>query len=275
MIPFTKMHGLGNDFIVLDARTDDLSFGPAEAMAMADRRRGVGCDQLILIEPPRVEGALAYLHIFNADGSVSEACGNGTRCVAATLIEEIGALDVTIETAAGLLKVTATDDGQFTVNMGKVRLDWQEIPLTKACNTLHLNIKAGVLNDAVAVNIGNPHCVFFVEEVEAVDLAELGPEIENAALFPERTNVEVATVIDEHHIRMRVWERGVGITPACGSGACATLVAANLRNLTGRKVTVSLDGGNLMIEWLESGDILMTGPVSVSFSGFWNGVDID
>ncbi len=275
IIPFTKMHGLSNDFVVLDVRTSNLLLDPAEARLMADRRLGVGCDQIILIEPSKTEGALAYLRILNADGSASEACGNGTRCVAAMLMEETGKSEVVVETTAGLLRVTETDDGQFTVNMGEVRYDWKAIPLAKECDTLHLSIEAGSLIDPVAVNVGNPHCVFFVEDVHAVDLAKLGPKIEHATLFPERTNVEVASVLDERNIRMRVWERGVGITPACGSGACATLVAAHRRNLVNRKVTVILDGGDLTIEWLESGDILMTGPVSVSFSGTWNGMVID
>ncbi len=274
MIPFTKMHGLGNDFVVFDARAGNITLEPAEARAIADRHRGIGCDQLILIEPPRDAAALAYLHILNADGSESAACGNGTRCVAATLMKEAGASEVTLETSAGLLEVTVAENEEFAVNMGRARLDWQEIPLAEACDTLHLEIAAGNLRDPVAVNIGNPHCVFFVEDTDSVDLAKLGPELEHASLFPERTNVEVVTVHDEGHIRMRVWERGAGITLACGSGACATLVAAHRRNLTGRKAEVLLDGGRLSIEWLDSGDVLMTGPVATSFTGNWNGARV-
>ncbi len=274
MIPFTKMHGLGNDVVVLDARAGDIALDPAEARAIADRRRGIGCDQLIVIEPPRSDGALAYLHILNADGSEAEACGNGTRCVAATLMEEVGADEVTLETTAGLLRVKMAENEQITVNMGQTRLDWQDIPLAEACDTLHLGIEAGALCDPVAVNIGNPHCIFFVEDAESIDLARLGPQIEQSSLFPERTNVEVAAVRDEGHIRMRVWERGAGITLACGSGACATLVAAHRRRLAGRKAEITLDGGPLNVEWLESGDVLMTGPVAISFKGVWNGAVI-
>ena len=274
MIPFTKMHGLGNDVVVLDARAGDIALDPAEARAIADRRRGIGCDQLIVIEPPRSDGALAYLHILNADGSEAEACGTGTRCVAATLMEEVGADEVTLETTAGLLRVKMAENGQITVNMGQTRLDWQDIPLAEACDTLHLGIEAGALCDPVAVNIGNPHCIFFVEDAESIDLARLGPQIEQSSLFPERTNVEVAAVRDEGHIRMRVWERGAGITLACGSGACATLVAAHRRRLAGRKAEITLDGGPLNVEWLESGDVLMTGPVAISFKGVWNGAVI-
>jgi diaminopimelate epimerase len=271
MISFTKMHGLGNDFVVLDARAGGFSLDPADARAMADRRRGIGCDQLILIEPPRMADAAAYLRILNADGSESVACGNGTRCVAATLMEEIGTRTISLETAAGLLDITAAEKGQITVNMGRARLDWHEIPLVAACDTLHVGIDVGELHDAVAVNIGNPHCVFFVKDADAVDLARIGPEVEHAAIFPERTNVEIVEIRDEGHIRMRVWERGAGITLACGSGACATVVAAHRRNLTDRKAEVILDGGSLSIEWLETGDVLMTGPVAVSFTGIWNG----
>jgi diaminopimelate epimerase len=274
MIPFTKMHGLGNDFVVLDARAGDIALEPAEARAMADRRRGIGCDQLILIQPPRDPGALAYLQILNADGSEAEACGNGTRCVAATLMQETGAREATLETVAGLLQVAVAENEQITVNMGQARFEWQEIPLAEESDTLHLEIEAGLLHDPVAVNIGNPHCVFFVDDADSIDLARHGPELEYATLFPERTNVEVATVRDKEHIRMRVWERGAGITLACGSGACATLVAAQRRKLTGRKAEVLLDGGPLTIEWLDSGDVLMTGPVATSFSGSWNGARV-
>jgi len=274
MIPFTKMHGLGNDVVVLDARTGEIALDPAEVRAIADRRRGIGCDQLILIEPPRDPGALAYLRILNADGSEAEACGNGTRCVAATLMDEIGVREVTLETTVGLLDVTMAENEQLTVNMGQALLDWQDIPLANEVDTLHLEIGSGELLDPVAVNIGNPHCVFFVDDTETIDLERLGPEIENASLFPKRTNVEVAAVRDEGRIRMRVWERGAGITLACGSGACATLVAAHRRKLAGRKAEVMLDGGSLAIEWLESGDVLMTGPVAISFKGNWNGASV-
>ena len=274
MIPCTKMHGLGNDVVVLDARTGEIALDPAEVRAIADRRRGIGCDQLILIEPPRDPGALAYLRILNADGSEAEACGNGTRCVAATLMDEIGVREVTLETTVGLLDVTMAENEQLTVNMGQALLDWQDIPLANEVDTLHLEIGSGELLDPVAVNIGNPHCVFFVDDTETIDLERLGPEIENASLFPKRTNVEVAAVRDEGRIRMRVWERGAGITLACGSGACATLVAAHRRKLAGRKADVTLDGGSLTIEWLESGDVLMTGPVAISFKGNWNGASV-
>ena len=270
MISFTKMHGIGNDFIVLDARLGGIPLDGDQVRAMADRRRGIGCDQLIVVEPPRLTRATAYLHILNADGSESAACGNGTRCVAATLMGELGKSEITLETAAGLLDAMVADNGQITVNMGSALLDWHEIPLAEECDTLHVGLDVGGLCDPVAVNVGNPHCVFFVDDVDAVDLERLGPEVEQASIFPERTNVEIVEIHDESHLRMRVWERGVGITLACGSGACASVVAAHRRKLAGRKADVILDGGTLSIEWLDTGDVLMTGPVAVSFTGMWN-----
>jgi diaminopimelate epimerase len=270
MISFTKMHGLGNDFVVLDARSGDISLDRDQVRAMADRRRGIGCDQLIVVEAPRLTDAAAYLHILNADGSESAACGNGTRCVAATLMEELGGGEVTLETAAGLLEASIADNGQITVNMGSALLDWHEIPLAEEQDTLHVGIDVGGLNDPVAVNVGNPHCVFFVDDVDDIDLERLGPQIEYAPIFPERTNVEIVEIRDEGHVRMRVWERGVGITLACGSGACASVVAAHRRQLADRRADVLLDGGTLSIEWLDTGDVLMTGPVAVSFTGMWN-----
>jgi len=277
--PFVKMHGLGNDFAVIDRRNADNGasangsaaalpeIGEGAARAIADRRTGVGCDQLILIEPPQNPLADVFMRIRNADGGEVEACGNGARCVAALLMAETGRSHVVIETVVGLLDAEAAPDGRIGVDMGPARLDWREIPLAKPMDTLHLDLALGPLADPVAVNVGNPHAVFFVPKAEAVDLARLGPEIERHALFPERTNVEVATVLGPDRIRMRVWERGVGITRACGTGACATLVAAARRKLTGRRATVLLDGGELEIEWLPDDQVRMTGPATISFTG--------
>lgn len=269
MISFIKMQGLGNDFVILDAREVSILLNSEEIRSMADRRLGIGCDQLIIIEPPRKSKATAYLQIYNADGSESEACGNGARCVAAKLMQEMNTVAVTLETAAGILETTATRDGNVSINMGKPQINWDEIPLTKQCDTLHLGIDCGILSDPVAVNIGNPHCVFFVKNINIVDLEELGPVIECASIYRNRTNVEVAQILDKGHIRMRVWERGAGITPACGTGACATVVAAYRRKLANREVEVIVDGGTLLVEWLSTGDVLMTGPTEVSFTGQW------
>jgi diaminopimelate epimerase len=267
VVNFIKMHGLGNDFVVLDARARPLGLGGEGARAIADRRTGVGCDQVLVLEAPEDSLADAHMRIYNADGGESAACGNGARCVAAMLMEEKGNSHVIIETVAGLLDCEAAGDGMISVDMGPAALDWRDIPLAEAMDTLHLGIGHGGLKDPVAVNLGNPHAVFFVEDAAAVNLETSGPVLERHALFPECTNVEAAQVRGSSDIRLRVWERGVGITRACGSGACATLVAAHRRGLTGRAADVELDGGRLHIEWLADNHVLMTGPVARTFSG--------
>ncbi|MDZ3836905.1 MAG: diaminopimelate epimerase [Rhodospirillales bacterium] len=266
-LPFLKMHGLGNDFVVLDARRKPLALNAGQVRAIADRRTGVGCDQLIVIEPPAAALADAFMRIRNADGGEVAACGNASRCVASLLMAEKNTEHVIIETAAGLLDAEARGDGLVGVDMGRVSFDWRDIPLSKPADTLHLDVAAGPLRDGVAVNVGNPHAVYFVADAAAAPLEAVGPIIENHTMFPERTNVEVAEVLGPDRIRLRVWERGVGITRACGSGACATLVAAARRGLTGRSAEVVLDGGRLSIEWLKDDHVLMTGPVATSFTG--------
>ena len=266
-IPFIKMHGLGNDFVVIDARAAPVELSPAAVRAVADRRTGVGCDQLILIEPPRTANTAAFMRIRNADGSEVSACGNATRCVARLLMAESGDGRVTLETRAGLLGAEEGGDGRVTVNMGLAGLDWREIPLAAPADTYSLDIVQGPLANPVAVSMGNPHAVFFVADADAVTLAEHGPMVEHHPLFPERTNVEVVTVLGPARLRMRVWERGTGITSACGTGACAALVAAVRRQLSGRRAEVILDGGVLEIEWRESGHVLMTGPAALAFTG--------
>jgi diaminopimelate epimerase len=264
---FVKMHGLGNDFVILDARASALALTPAAVRAIADRRRGIGCDQLIIIEAARGSTSDAWMTIYNPDGSESGACGNATRCVAWLLMGQNGSDRVVIETRAGLLDAEARGDKMVAVDMGPARLDWRELPLAEAVDTLHLGIAAGPLADPVGVSMGNPHAVFFVDDVGAVDLEAVGPGLEHHPLFPERTNVEIVQVLGPQTLRMRVWERGAGITQACGTGACATLVAAARRGLTGRKAEVVLDGGSLVIEWLPDDHVLMTGPVALAFSG--------
>jgi len=262
--PFLKMHGLGNDFVVLDAR-GGTGLSTAAVRAVGDRRRGVGFDQLLTIEPSA--RADAFMRIHNPDGSESGACGNGTRCVAALLMRESGKDRVVIETAAGLLPAHRTGNGEITVDMGEPGLDWQSIPLARAMDTLHLDYHRDVLRDPAAANMGNPHVVFFVPDADDVDLPALGPVIEHDPLFTERTNVNVASLRPDGSLRLRVWERGAGITLACGSGACATLVSAARRGLTGRKADLYLNGGKLTIEWTPGNRVLMTGPVATSFAG--------
>jgi diaminopimelate epimerase len=244
-----------------------LALSDAQARAVADRKTGVGCDQFIVIEPPKNGRADAAMRIRNADGGEVEACGNATRCVAQLLMKEQGKNRIAIDTVAGLLLAEDAGDGRVAVDFGPARLEWREIPLARAMDTLHLDLTLGPLGDPVAVNVGNPHAVFFVPDAETIDLKTLGPQLERHALFPERCNIEAATVLSPTRIRMRVWERGVGITRACGTGACATLVAAARRGLAERKADVILDGGTLEIEWTADNHVRMTGPVATSFSG--------
>lgn len=268
------MHGLGNDFVVLDARKDRLCLDDEGARRIADRKTGIGCDQLITIEPsPRADAAM---RIRNADGGEVEACGNAARCVASLLLAETAAAAVTLDTLGGVLRAEAAGNGAVRIDMGAPRLDWRQIPLAREMDSLHLDFApAAGLADPVAVNVGNPHVIFFVADLAAVDLAAIGPLIEHDPLFPQRVNVNIAQVLDPGHLRLRVWERGVGITRACGTGACATAVAAMRRGLTGRAVEVRLDGGPLRIEWpdggADAGHVLMTGPVAESFRGVMGG----
>lgn len=261
---FVKMHGLGNDFVILDGRHTPLDLTPPQIQAVADRRHGIGCDQLIIIDPP-TDGADARMRIFNADGSEVGACGNASRCVVWLLSQNSPDERVTLLSKGGRLQGWR-DGSQVSVTMGRPRLDWQEIPLSMACDTLHVRLNYHPLSDPVAVSMGNPHAVFFVPDAEAVKLSVLGPGLENHALFPERCNIEVAQILGPDRIRMRVWERGAGITPACGTGACATVVAAIRRGLIPQQqATVVLDGGELMIRWDD--EVTMTGAVSMVASG--------
>jgi diaminopimelate epimerase len=270
--PFLKMHGLGNDFVVLDARGAALDLTPARRRAIADRRLGVGCDQLIVLEPPTESDADVFMRIYNPDGGEADACGNATRCVASVLMDERNSDHVTVQTIAGLLESQKTGLGSnglpvISVDMGPARLDWREIPVSQACDTNHLPLGLGPLQDPVGTNMGNPHATFFVDDADAIPLAELGPKLEYDRLFPERANIGVAQLVGEDRLRLRVWERGAGITLACGSGACAAVVAASRRGLVQRKADVVLEGGTLTIEWLRDGHVLMTGGIALAFKG--------
>ena len=269
VLNFIKMHGLGNDFVVFDARHDRLELTEAQARSICDRRTGIGCDQLIVMEPAHSEGADLFMRIRNADGGEVEACGNATRCVARLSMDETGNGHAVIETPAGLLEAQGTADGLIKVNMGPAQLNWQDIPLARDTDTLSLDMSEGPLSNPVAVGVGNPHAVFFVENAAAVDLERVGPKLEHHPLYPNRTNVEVTEIRGDGDLRVRVWERGAGITQACGTGACAALVAAARRGLCGRLANVELDGGVLAIEWLEYNRILMTGPAAFSYTGTW------
>ena len=270
--PFLKMHGLGNDFVLLDARAADLELTPERRRTIADRRLGVGCDQLIVLERPTDREADVFMRIYNPDGGEAGACGNATRCVASVVMDERNSDHVTVQTIAGLLESQKTGLGSnglpvISVDMGLARLDWREIPVNQACDTNHLPLGLGPLQDPVGTNMGNPHATFFVDDADAIPLAELGPKLEHDRLFPERANIGVAQLVGADRLRLRVWERGAGITLACGSGACAAVVAASRRGLVQRKADVALEGGTLSIEWLRDGHVLMTGGIALAFKG--------
>ncbi|WP_414896538.1 diaminopimelate epimerase [Rhodovulum sp. YEN HP10] len=263
-LPFMKMHGLGNDFVVIDRRQGGTPLSASLVAAIADRHRGVGFDQLAVIEP--AEDADARLVFYNADGSLSATCGNATRCIARHLIDRTGRRELTLVTERGRLSARDAGGGLTSVNMGPPILDWQGVPLAREVDLDRLPI-AGA---PVATGMGNPHCTFFVEDAEAVDLAAFGPEHEHHPLFPERTNVQVAHLAGPDRIRMRVWERGTGLTLASGSSSCAVAVAAARRGLTGRSVTILLDGGELQVDWRADG-VWMTGPTAHVFDGVFTG----
>ena len=268
---FIKMHGLGNDFVIVDARRREFALDARQVRAIADRRTGIGFDQLITLRAPEDDAADAAFAIHNADGGEAEACGNAARCVAWMAMEGSGRDTARLETAAGTLSARRAGPFAVTVDMGEPRFDWQDIPLAAQRDTLHLPLSRGPLADAVGVSMGNPHAVFFVDDAESVDLAALGPALEHDRLFPERANIGVAELRGEDRIRLRVWERGAGLTMACGTGACAALVAGHRRGSIGRRATMELDGGPLDIVWEDDNRVTMTGPVAVSFRGAIDG----
>jgi diaminopimelate epimerase len=269
---FLKMNGAGNDFVVVDSRGGE-PFSPTadKVRAIADRTSGIGCDQLIGIEPSG--DADAFMRIWNADGAEVGACGNATRCVGWRILEESGRNEVVLATEAGRLTVFRASDHRVTVDMGPPRLGWSDIPLFEDMDTRGIELQVGpidapLLHTPGCVNMGNPHVVFFVDDAERAPVAEVGPLIEHHFLFPEGVNVGFAQVLTHDRIRLRVWERGAGLTKACGTGACAALVAASRRRLSGRRAVVLMDGGDLTIDWrLEDDHVLMTGDVAVDFSG--------
>lgn len=264
---FIKMHGLGNDFAIFDMREqENLDISKDILQKIANRKIGIGCDQIIFITDSTDKNADIGMDIYNADGGKVEACGNATRCVASLIMDELSKQTVTIKTGT-VLTCQKADHDMIAVDMGKIKIDWADIPLKEAQETLNVPINIGPLKNGCAVNVGNPHIVFFLDDVENIDLEKYGPLVEQHDLFPEKTNVEIIQILSPEKIRTRVWERGVGITDACGTGACATLVAAYRHKLSTKKATIILDGGPLDIELLDNNHILMTGPVEKSFIG--------
>jgi diaminopimelate epimerase len=270
-VPFRKMNGLGNDFVVLDARATKLAVTPEAVRRIADRKAGIGCDTVIVLEPSR--SAELFMRIFNADGSESEACGNANRCVAMLIASTQGITSPTIETRAGVLATKVHGDGSVTVDMGVPKFDWQDIPLSEPFhNTRMIELQIGpidapVLHSPSVVNVGNPHCVFWVDDVAAHALDRFGPILENHPVFPDRANISLVQVVDRSHLIQRVWERGVGLTQACGTGACAATVCAVRKGFTERTVRVTLPGGDLMIDWRADDHIMMTGPAVLDYEG--------
>lgn len=264
-LPFRKMHGLGNDFVVLDARAQALDLPAAAIAAMGDRHRGVGFDQLITIAPATDADITLLFH--NSDGTEAGACGNGTRCAASLILAETGKPRITIRTAHGLLAAETLENGLVRVDMGQPRLEWDAVPLARAMDTLHVPLAAEGVSDAACCSMGNPHATFFVDDLDTLDIPRIGPLLEHDPLLPRRANIGFAQVLAPDHIRLTVWERGAGLTLACGSGACATLVNAVRRGLTGRAVTITMPGGDLQLEWRADGHVLMAGPVATAFTG--------
>ena len=270
-IPFRKMNGLGNDFVVLDARRTSLDVAPEDARRISDRTKGPGCDQVIVLEPSK--NADLFMRIFNADGSEVGACGNATRCIALLFAEESGRPDVTVETRAGLLKAHVESADSVVIDMGKPRFAWEDIPLAEPfADTTRIELQMGPIDDPIlhspsVVNVGNPHAIFWVDDVNAYDLGRFGPLLENHPVFPERANISLAHVTSRNALTLRTWERGAGLTKACGTAACAAAVAAAHNGLTDRQVTVTLPGGKLFIDWTADGHILMRGPAELEFEG--------
>ncbi len=270
-IPFRKMNGLGNDFVVLDARRQSIAIAPDDARRLSDRAQGPGCDQVIVLEPSKK--ADLFMRIFNADGSEVEACGNATRCIALIFAEESGRSDVTVETRAGLLKAHVDNADSVVIDMGEPRFGWEDIPLAEPfADTTGIELQIGpidapVLHSPSVVNVGNPHAIFWVDDVDAYDLGRFGPLLENHPVFPQRANISLAHVTSRNALTLRTWERGAGLTKACGTAACAAAVAAARKGFTDRQVTVTLPGGKLVIDWIANGHILMCGPAELEFEG--------
>ncbi len=271
--PFIKMHGLRNDFIIVDGRQERFAPSKEDVARICDRHEGIGGDELLILEPPRPDrvtlGADVFLRIINPDGREVEACGNATRCIGWLLMQETGREQVILDTLGGLLRCVRVGKKQVAVDMGQLRTDWQDIPLAYAMDTLHLGIGNGPLQDPVGMNIGNPHAVFFVEDLDAIDLTQYAPQLQKHPLFPEEANIGAAQIIDSHTMRLAVWERPGVLTTACGTGACVAVGAAHRRGLTDqREMTVSMPDGSLLIELNEDKTVMMTGPVEVCYAGY-------
>ena len=267
--PFIKMHGLENHFVIVDSRSDEWRPPAEEVVRICNPRTGIGSDQLIIIEPSGDSSADAFMRILNVDGREAEACGNATRCVAWLLLEEAGTEAVTLETLAGLIECRRSGYQEVSCEMGRITMDWQSIPLSREVDTCHVDVDFDGMQDGIALNIGNPHILFFVDDIDAVDLEAIAPSIQRHELFPEQVNVGVAQLVGTDHLRAKVYERGAGLTTACGSGACVAAYAALARGMTDeRSLRVSMPAGDVTIDISEGGVATMTGPVAYCFAGY-------
>jgi diaminopimelate epimerase len=271
-IAFRKMHGLGNDVVVIDARAHDVAIGHRLARAIADRHRGIGCDQVIRID--RDDEADAYLQFWNADGEEVAACGNGTRCVARLLFDQVGVRSLVLRTDAGRIACEDAGGGEVAIDMGVPDFAWRAVPLAREADTLALDLGEPGLPPAVALSMGNPHAVFVVADLAAVDVAGTGARLERHPMFPERANIGFAQVLDRASIRLRVWERGAGLTQACGTGACAAFAALRRKGLVGDRIVARLDGGELGLAERDDGHVVMTGPAATAFAGTFDPADL-
>ena len=268
---FIKMHGLKNDFVIIDGRKKKIHLSKNQIKKIANRKIGLGCDQIIILEKPKNKKTFGFIKIFNSDGSETKACGNASICVAFLLMKELKTKKTIIQTKAGLLNAFLKKNKEVSVDIGKAYFKWNQIPLKRKMNTNKLNFKINNFVNPFAVNVGNPHVVFFIKDLKKINLKKIGPKIERHALFPERINVNFAEILSNNKISLKVWERGVGITKACGTGASATTVAAIKKKLiNGRICYIQMDGGKLKIEYKKNGHIIMTGPVKMIKKGNLN-----
>lgn len=267
--PFVKMHGLRNDFVIVDGREQPYHPSTKEIIHICDRHEGVGADELLIVEPPKNPIAYAFVRIINPDGREVEACGNATRCIGWLLLKECSQKEIKIETLGGILTCALAGEKQVSCEMGKVKTYWQDIPISEEMDTLHLNIGIGPLNDPVGMNIGNPHAVFFVEDMDAIDLPKYGKTLQTHPLFPQEANIGVAQLINSETLKLSVWERPGTLTTACGTGACVAVAAAHRRGLTDKKrMTVIMSAGSVEIELKEQNIAVMTGPVEICYVGY-------
>ena len=271
IINYTKMHGLKNDFIIIDARTKKIFLNKKNIKKISDRKKGLGCDQVVIIEKPKRKKTSAFIKFYNADGSITKACGNATRCVAFLLMKEYKTKKIALETESTLLNAFLAKNNQVSVDIGKAYFKWKQIPLKRKININKINFNVDSYIKPALVNVGNPHIIFFMKNLKKINLKKVGPKIEKNHLFPERINVNFAKILKNNKIELRVWERGVGITKACGTGASATAVAAIKNKLINKRICyIHMDGGKLKIEYKKNGHIVMTGPTKTIKKGVLN-----